>query len=141
MSARGTEGRRRVFVYGSLLSGERHHDLLEGSLPLGDGRTTAPWVLVDLGEYPGLLRRAAQSRSVDAWTGFGVRGEIYAVDAETLSRLDALEEHPTLYRRESLALADGSSAEAYVWLAPLDSGCVVIPSGDWRAHRATRGAR
>lgn len=141
MKNRGTRGRRRIFVYGSLLAGEPHHGVLGGAELLGAAHTTSAWLLLDLGEYPGLVRRTAQCSTGDSEAQLGVRGEVYEVDAETLSRLDALEEHPTLYRREPLTLADGTSAETYVWQAPLGSATVVVASGDWRARRARRSAR
>jgi gamma-glutamylcyclotransferase (GGCT)/AIG2-like uncharacterized protein YtfP len=64
-----------------------------------------------------------------------VAGEVYEVDAPTLARLDALESHPSWYRRTPTTLADGSAAETYLLTPRHVAGCPVVASGDWRAHR------
>src|SRR5437899_576229 len=61
----------KVFVYGSLLSGEDHHHRLSRSPALGSCRTEPTYTLVDLGAYPGLLEGGMTS----------VHGEVYEVDA------------------------------------------------------------
>ena len=116
----------RVFVYGSLLAGEEHHDLLVKARMLGTGRTEPTYTLFDLGEYPALLAGGTTS----------VVGEIYAVDADLLAQLDEFEGHPKLFKRETIVLADGTDAYAYVWQhAPHGR---VIAGGDYRERGVGR---
>jgi hypothetical protein len=65
---------RVLFVYGTLLSGERSHDRLGGSEKLGDATTEAIFHLVDLGPYPAMV--------IDGTTA--VAGELYRVDVKRL---------------------------------------------------------
>lgn len=96
-----------LFVYGSLKSGYENAHLLAGATLLGPTRTRAGYRLIRYCDgYPGLVP-ASDSES---W----VVGELYAVDAEHLLELDAFEECPTLYRRESIELGDQQIVQAYV---------------------------
>jgi gamma-glutamylcyclotransferase (GGCT)/AIG2-like uncharacterized protein YtfP len=115
----------RVLVYGSLLSGEANHRLLAHATLVGAARTQAGFTLYDLDAFPGVVAGGAGA----------VAGEIYEVDAATLARLDALESHPSWYRRTPITLADGSAAETYLLTPRHVAGCPVVASGDWRAHR------
>lgn len=72
-----------VFVYGTLKRGGRYHAHLAGQLFLGQARTAAGFTLYSLGEYPGLVADEADQA--------GVTGELWAVDAACLERLDILE--------------------------------------------------
>jgi gamma-glutamylcyclotransferase (GGCT)/AIG2-like uncharacterized protein YtfP len=121
----------KLFVYGSLLSGEEHHWRLAGSTRLGACRTAARYTLVDLGEYPALLRRGNTS----------VCGEVYEVDAKTLAALDTFEGHPLLFRRISIRIMDGQMAVGYaLWQTGLARERPIIASGDWK-QRAVRGRK
>ncbi len=93
----------RIFIYGTLLRGETAHDLIAGSRFLGEARTEPAYALVGVDWYPGLV---AGRRSV--------AGELYEVDADLLATLDDFEDHPELFVRSPIRLADGSMAETYV---------------------------
>lgn len=108
-----------LFVYGTLMRGEENHHLLAGAEPLGAARTAPRYRLADLGRYPALVEGGDIS----------VTGELWRVEPELLATLDELEGHPTYFRRTEVALADGTTAQAYVFDPPGDR---VIPSGDWR---------
>lgn len=125
MSARAA----RVFVYGTLLRGERNHPLLAGCALAGPARTAPRYTLLDLGSYPGLVEGGTDS----------VAGEVYEVDAAGLAALDELEGHPAFYRRALVELASGATGvEAYL-LPPGDAARYPrIAGGDWRAHRQAR---
>ena len=59
------------------------------------------------------------------------------MDGPTLERLDRLEGHPTIYRREVIELDGAAAAELsyiYVFVAALREARAV-PSGDWREHK------
>lgn len=90
----------RLFVYGSLRRGERHHDELSGAEFLGASVTTPSYRVVECGGYPALVPGTA-----------AIRGELYAVPSSLVTALDAFE--GAHYRRCAVRLADGSDAEAY----------------------------
>lgn len=120
----------RVFVYGTLLAGEGNHRLLATAKLIGEARTEPAFELRDLGAFPGLVRGGA----------YAVVGEVYAVDTETLARLDVLEGHPRFYRRTCIALADGTHVETYLLTPEQVEGRPVIVSGNWRSRRKEKAA-
>jgi gamma-glutamylcyclotransferase (GGCT)/AIG2-like uncharacterized protein YtfP len=115
----------KVFVYGSLLSGESNHRQLRGARMLTVRRTEPRYTLVSLGPYPALLLGGTTS----------VTGEVYDVDDELLRALDRFEGAPSLYRRGRIHLLGGESVEGYVLARPRAKRYEVIASGDWREHR------
>jgi gamma-glutamylcyclotransferase (GGCT)/AIG2-like uncharacterized protein YtfP len=112
----------RVFVYGSLLSGQRNAHVL-GALPRTFGKTRPEWTLVSLGAFPGLI---AGGRTA-------VVGEIVEVDDALLARLDKFEGHPHFYRRQTIRLLSGR-ADAYVLPARHRDGREVIADGSWPTY-------
>ena len=116
----------QIFVYGTLLRGERNHHLLHGATTLGGGRTAAAYELVDAGGFPAMISGGATA----------VVGEVYAVDGTTLAAIDRLEDHPNFYRRTPIRLADGRWAEVYLLDRGHTAGMPPLPSGDWRAVTA-----
>ncbi|MCT0207546.1 gamma-glutamylcyclotransferase [Synechococcus sp. CS-1332] len=108
-----------VFVYGTLKRGHGNHHWLAGAPFQGDVELTGV-VLHDLGPFP------------MAVTGEGtVRGEVYAVDAAGLARLDRLEGYPRLYDRRPLPLADGRRAWVYLGRAHQVRHVSAIADGCW----------
>lgn len=112
-----------VFVYGSLKRGYALHHLLRTAQFLGTASTQPLYRLFDLGSYPGLVE----------WPeGLSIEGELYAVTAENLQRLDAAEGVADgLYARRPVLLQSAEyttqsahqqpapwppSAEAWFWL-------------------------
>jgi gamma-glutamylaminecyclotransferase len=93
-----------VFVYGTLMRGEHHHDVIEASRFLGEAHTLPAYDFVLIDYFPALIQGGSRA----------IEGELYEVDAATLAALDALEEVPALYVRERITLADGRSAETYL---------------------------
>jgi gamma-glutamylcyclotransferase (GGCT)/AIG2-like uncharacterized protein YtfP len=116
----------RIFVYGSLKRGGNNHAFLHGQSFLGTARTAPGFRLFDLGDYPGMV----------AWPGdnTGVEGEVWAVDAACLLRLDELEGTAEgLYRRAAVPLLAPFAeqvVETYFYLHPIegrrDAGSVWI---------------
>lgn len=106
-----------LFVYGSLLSGESNHGVLEGSVRVAPARTKPRYTLVDLGPYPGLCEGST-----------AIVGELYRVDAALLARIDRFE--GSGFERRMIELEDGA-AEAYFLRAPRPRGRIV-DGGDWR---------
>ena len=113
---------RMLFVYGTLLSGERSHGRLGAAEKVGEARTAAIFHLVDLGPYPAMV--------IEGNTA--VVGELYRVDATLLRELDVFEEVPLLFKRVQVPLESGSLADAYVMAPDQVRGKRRIAHGDWR---------
>ncbi len=111
-----------VFVYGTLRRSFQNHRLLSRSACLGGASTRERYALY-VSEYPCVVRDQPVSPIV---------GEVYKVDPATLMVLDALEEHPQVYRREKVpvVLDDGREIEAWLYFHPRPSGRL-IASGDY----------
>ena len=73
-----------VFVYGTLMRGERNHRYLSASRYCGRWRTPPTYDLYSLTSYPVACPGGRQRLS----------GEVYRVSQQTLHLLDALEEYP-----------------------------------------------
>jgi Uncharacterized conserved protein len=111
-----------LFVYGTLKRGGANQDQMSGQVFLGPARTAPGVTLYSLGDYPGLV--------ADENDREGVTGELWAVDAEGLARLDAFEGVPEgLYVREPARLvehpagippADAARAQLYRYLRAVD---------------------
>lgn len=120
--------RVRLFVYGSMLRGERDHHLLDGATFLGPARTQPAYTLVELGPYAAIVSGGAVS----------VVGELYLVDKKTRFALDVERQYPALFQRFPVTLEDGSSAEAYGMRDEQVRGKRRIKSGSWRDRFAPR---
>jgi gamma-glutamylcyclotransferase (GGCT)/AIG2-like uncharacterized protein YtfP len=92
-----------LFDYGSLLAGERDHDLLAGAEFLGPARTKPLYTLVDLGPYPALF----------AGGNVSVLGELYRIDKKRRFQIDVRKECPVMFQRIKVELEDGRLVEAY----------------------------
>ncbi|MCP3163147.1 gamma-glutamylcyclotransferase family protein [Myxococcus qinghaiensis] len=114
----------RVFVYGTLLSGEPNHGLLRGARLVGSARTLPRFTLYDYGPFPALASGGKHA----------VAGELYEVDAVMLAALDRLEGHPCFYERTSIALDGAGRVEAYLFPKGRLAGRLIIESGSWRTH-------
>lgn len=112
----------KLFVYGTLLPGQRNAHYLKG-LVGREAHTTPRYLMLDLGSFPGVIAAPA---------GGGVRGMIFEVPPEQLAAIDRLEGHPHFYRRQPIEMADGETGvEGYLLERPQrDVRC--IPHGDWR---------
>jgi gamma-glutamylcyclotransferase (GGCT)/AIG2-like uncharacterized protein YtfP len=73
----------RLFVYGSLKRGERHHAELRAAAFLGQARTVEGYELEALGEYSALVERPGRPGTVS--------GELFEVDEPLLCLLDQFE--------------------------------------------------
>ena len=113
--------RTRVFVYGTLRAGGPNHHLLAGQTLVGPARTEPAFEFASLGAYPAMALGGRTS----------VIGEVYAVDAAGLAKLDWLEGHPEYYRRTPIRLDSGDDVLAYLLSPEHIAGHPRIPSGDW----------
>lgn len=123
-----SDARHRLFAYGSLLPGERDHELLHAAEAVADAATAPAYHLVDLGPFGAMVRGGSLS----------IVGVLYRVERETLARIDIRKEHPVLFQREEITLADGSTAETYVMSLEQVRGRRRLKTGDWRQRFAAR---
>ncbi|XP_022224544.2 putative gamma-glutamylcyclotransferase CG2811 isoform X2 [Drosophila obscura] len=105
----------RVFVYGTLKSGEPNHHWLtkkeNGQARfLGRGTTAVKFPLVVGTRYniPFLLARPGD--------GHNIQGEIYEVDEAMFSKLDQLEDYPNYYDREQQTIRTEVDGPMECWL-------------------------
>lgn len=135
-----------VFVYGTLRAGEIN-DLAKAAawrgLPAAEwvGAATVPGVLVDFGDWPGLIPVADGRR---------VRGDVYRVDPGLIALMDEIEEYvpgqPCCFvRRDVTARLDtpaGGAPDIACQYYPIDpalrGAAIDIPGDDWIAHRRRR---
>ena len=108
-----------VFVYGSLKRGETNHHWLEGASWQGEAELGGV-VLHDLGPFP----MAVIGEDI-------ALGEVYAVEACGLARLDELEGYPRLYDRQELTLRDGRRAWVYLGRPHQVRHAPVVTGGVW----------
>lgn len=97
-----------VFVYGTLMSGEANHYLVEDCEYLGPADIFG-FALHDLGAYPAVKYTERPST---------VTGELVTCDADTLEQLDILEQLGNLYNRAvtNVFMDNGSVRKAYVYV-------------------------
>lgn len=91
----------RLFVYGTLRRSFSNHERLENAPWLTAAATAPEYDVASVDGYPALV---PGDRSVP--------GELYAATETLLERLDAFEGEN--YRRDTIRLADGTRAIAYV---------------------------
>ena len=125
------ENEHRVFVYGTLLTGEGNAHWARGA------RRTPAWAtgtIHDTGYgYPAFVR-SGETR---------IQGELLTVDDEGFKSMDRLEGYPRLYRREEIdVFTSQGRARAWVYIMNrLPAGAKVIAGGDWREYRRKGGNR
>lgn len=119
---------RLVFVYGTLLRGERNHGLMTGARFLRPALTRAQFDLHDLGPFPGMVAGGATQ----------IDGELYAVSPQGVHNLDELEDHPEYFRRSTIQLEDGTRVESYLLPEAHGSPYPRIACGSWRRREGLR---
>lgn len=115
-----------VFVYGTLRRGEVNHDFLETARFCGPHATQPYFRMFSLGAYPAVVQGGLDS----------IQGEVYQVDARTMSRLDRLEGFPVAYNRKLIPTPWGL-AWIYLYRESVE-GRKRIPDGLWRDVRHHR---
>lgn len=96
-----------VFVYGTLMRGQRANHMLAGAAYAGEF-TLADHAMYDLGRYPGIVPRDGET----------VFGEVYYVSEDMLAKMDEYEEEGSLYRRVAVQLQGEKgtlTAQVYVY--------------------------
>ena len=105
-----------LFVYGTLKRGQKNAHMLVGQEYLGEATTMPLYRLYHFGWHPGMV--------LDTDNGLDVKGELYAVDDETLAKLDEYEGLATgWYVRADVAVRDCfETVQAYFFNQALPEG-------------------
>jgi gamma-glutamylcyclotransferase (GGCT)/AIG2-like uncharacterized protein YtfP len=96
----------RLFVYGSLKRGGRHHEELQGARFLAEAETAPGHAVIQLGDYPALIE--APGPGV-------VTGELFEVPESLLPALDEFE--GDAYVRQKLAVKVAGATDLALALA------------------------
>ena len=119
-------GEHKVFVYGTLLTGERNARWAR------DARRQRAWTtgtIYEIGCGFPTFEKKGTTRVV---------GEVLTADDEAFASMDRLEGYPRLYRREKIRcyLEGGGCVSAWVYIMNrLPDGAKPIECGDWRKFR------
>ena len=113
----------KVFVYGTLLTGERNAHWAHGA------RRHPAWTrgtIYDTGfGFPAFVRNGERK----------ILGEVLTCNEEQFASMDRLEGYPRLYRREQIEVypVGGGRVRAWVYIMnSLPEGAKEIESGSWR---------
>lgn len=118
----GGEGNCFVFVYGTLMRGERAHSFLSGAEYAGEYMLIG-YDIYDLGRYPGIVPAE----------GGTVFGEAYRVDKDMLTEMDAYEGEGSLYFRRTVTVENElGRLEAFVYVYARPISGKRIESGKWK---------
>lgn len=110
----------RVFVYGTLMRGQRNSHFLEDAEFIGNFVTAKKYSMYDFADYPAVCLNGRHA----------IQGEIYAVTDRQFQRLDDLEWYPNYYQRIEIS-TDFGQAWMYIVQRGLCRGRKKIP-GRWR---------
>jgi gamma-glutamylcyclotransferase (GGCT)/AIG2-like uncharacterized protein YtfP len=111
-----------LFAYGTLRQGEIQHGLLANARLLRMASTPPAFHLVEAAPYAALVRGGVTS----------VTGELYEVDLATRRVIDVERQVPLLFTRETIELADGTSADTYLLTSDQVRGRRRLAHGDWK---------
>jgi len=113
-----------VFVYGTLKRGHVLHHVLAGQEVLGEAKTTPEYVMVSLGDFPGLVTPDAFAEEVK---GQSIEGELYRVDRDCLVELDRVEcVSENMYQRlpVSLLVPSDVAAQTYIFQPAVNAAMI-----------------
>lgn len=105
---------RKVFVYGTLMKGDRNADILEGQNYLGQTQTLHPqFKMIEKrsSSAPGALTPGVLENGTSH-----IAGECYEINQATFEMLDALEELDNKYKRVQIDLLNFGQAWIYILL-------------------------
>jgi gamma-glutamylcyclotransferase (GGCT)/AIG2-like uncharacterized protein YtfP len=105
-----------LFVYGTLKRGQLSHQLISDQEFLGEATTMPLYRLFSRGWHPAMV--------LDADNGLEIKGELWAVDEQTLAKLDEYEGvADSWYSRNDVAVRDHfDTVQAYFFNEPIEPG-------------------
>lgn len=121
-----------LFSYGTLQRGEPAQHYLSTAMYLGEVRTTELFLLVDCGQYPGLIANSAAPSTSPIF------GELYHIPDHLWPTLDEYEGiHQGEYLRTQICVTDAhhhqKAVDAYLWAQEWTHLPVVGSS--WKTYR------
>jgi gamma-glutamylcyclotransferase (GGCT)/AIG2-like uncharacterized protein YtfP len=120
----------KVFVYGTLMTGQGNAALLTEATKISNGVTGKRFRMYTNGAYP--MLKADRK-------GYPIRGEIWDADPYTLKALDRLEGVPEMYLRDCCVAFDQAGVKhlcfLYVYARPIDR-LQEIETGDWLEYES-----
>jgi len=115
------ESNHLVFVYGTLRSDHSNHHLLKDANCYGVGNTVEKYSMYLISGYPYVT--SFESR-------YPIVGELYGIDASTLSILDKMEGHPRHYERKEISVVVGEN-QYNAWMYFKEPQGILAPNGDF----------
>ncbi|WP_240763041.1 gamma-glutamylcyclotransferase family protein [Paenibacillus thalictri] len=121
----------KMFVYGTLLSGEANHDVVAPYL-ISVETGAVRGKLYDAGEYPALVLHPEGSRIVGEWL---------TIDPAALPTIDAFEDYhgpnrPNEYERVWVRDESRDALEGWIYVYSDSHGLKEILGGSWRGYRS-----
>lgn len=114
-----------VFVYGTLMRGERAHSFLSGAKFIGEYRLD-DYAMYNLGWFPG----------ISPSKGDCVFGEVYEVDLETLQEMDVYEGEGHLYHRTRVVVQNETGMnDVFVYVYAQEIFGDKIEGGKWNERK------
>jgi gamma-glutamylcyclotransferase (GGCT)/AIG2-like uncharacterized protein YtfP len=96
-----------LFFYGSLKRGYSNHRLIADQEYLGEAATEAGYRIIEIGQYGGMIR--------DEISPLRIKGELWAVDAKCLAKLDEFESAEGSWVRLPVAVPGWTGVQSYCW--------------------------
>lgn len=117
-----------IFVYGTLMRGEKAHDYLAGARYAGT-YSLRDHAIYNLGRYPGIRPKV----------GSAVLGEVYEIDLDMLKNMDIYEDEGSLYnRRTALVENESGTLNAYIYVYAKEINEQEIKGGRWNMKNSDR---
>lgn len=110
-----------VFVYGTLRSGHSNHHLLKDANYYGAGNTAENYSMYLISGFPYVTSFEPR---------YPIVGELYGIDADTLSVLDKMEGHPRHYERREISVIVGKN-QYTAWMYFKDPPGTLLLNGDF----------
>jgi gamma-glutamylaminecyclotransferase len=111
-----------VFVYGTLRQAYSNHQLIGDAYYYGIGSTRDNYAMYIASGYPYVTSTEAR---------YPIVGELYAIDDDTLDKLDKMEGHPRYYTRREI-IVDVEGVEYVAWMYFRNPQGTLMPSGDYK---------